>query len=57
MPSNKFPSPSYTKIIEPNTDSQIVTVPLERVEWGGRKVSQVKDIKNSMTLEHVPNKR
>lgn len=51
----KFPWPTYTKIIEPNSDKQMVSVPLEQVDIGGRKVSQVKDIKNNMTLKNIKN--
>jgi hypothetical protein len=52
-----FPS-GNTRIVEPNSDKQIVTVPLEKVEWGGRTTSikQVGGVKNSMTLEHVKSK-
>lgn len=35
MPSKNFPGPSYNKLIE--TDSQIVKVDLDIVEWGARK--------------------
>lgn len=55
MPSSKFPGPKYNQIIEPNSDSQIVTVPLEEMGFGARKKSQEKDIKNSMTIRHVGN--
>lgn len=56
MASPQFPGPKYTRIIEPNTDKQIVSVPLEKMGFGARPVSQEKDIKNSMTISHVPNK-
>jgi hypothetical protein len=51
----KFPWPSINKIIEPNSDKQMVSVPLEEVEIGGRKTSQIKDTKNSMTIKHIRN--
>lgn len=57
MASRKFPSPTYTKIIEPNTDSQMVSVPLEEMGFGARKKSQEKDIKNNMTIRHVGNEK
>ena len=56
MANPQFPGPKFTRIIEPNTDSQIVSVPLEDMGFGARKVSQEKDIKNSMTIKHIPNK-
>jgi hypothetical protein len=51
----KFPWPNINKIIEPNSDKQMVSVPLEQTEIGGRTVSQAKDIKNSMTIKHIKN--
>jgi hypothetical protein len=51
----KFPWPSINKIIEPNSDKQMVSVPLEVTEIGGRKVSQDGDRKNSMTIKHIKN--
>lgn len=52
-----FPG-SHTKIVEPNSDKQIVTPPLEKVDWGGRNTSirQVGAVKNGMTIEHVKSK-
>ena len=55
MASPKFPGPKYNSIIEPNSDKQIVSVPLEEMGFGARKTSQEKDIKNSMTIKHIPN--
>ena len=56
MASPKFPGPKYNTIIEPNSDKQIVSVPLEEMGFGARKKSQEKDIKNGMTIQHIPNK-
>ncbi len=52
-----FPS-GHTRIVEPNSDKQIVTVPLDHVAIGGRKssINQVGSVKNSMTIEHTKNK-
>ena len=55
MASPKFPGPKYNSIIEPNSDKQIVSVPLEEMGFGARKKSQEKDIKNGMTIKHIPN--
>lgn len=55
MASPKFPGPKYNSIIEPNSDKQIVTVPLEEMGFGARKTSQEKDIKNQMNLKHIKN--
>lgn len=55
MASPKFPGPKFNSIIEPNSDKQIVSVPLEDMGFGARKPSQEKDIKNSMTIKHIPN--
>ena len=60
MANDKVPfhPAAHTKIIEPNSDKQIVDVPLEHVGWGGRSSSirSVGQIKNGMTLEHVKSK-
>ena len=56
MASPKFPGPKFNTIIEPNTDKQIVSVPLEEMGFGARKTSQEKNIKNGMTISHIPNK-
>lgn len=52
-----FPG-AHTRIVEPNSDKQIVTVPLDHEGWGGRtsSIKQVGNVKNSMTLEHVKSK-
>lgn len=49
-----FPG-AHTRIVEPNSDKQIVTVPLNNVDWGARAttVRQAEPVKNGMTLEHV----
>lgn len=53
-----FMPQSHTRIVEPNSDKQIVTVPLEKVDWGGRRTSinQAGSVKNEMTLQHVKSK-
>ena len=56
MANPQFPGPKFTKIIEPNTDKQIVSVPLEEMGFGARKVSQDGSKKNDMTIVHIPNK-
>lgn len=60
MASDKIPffPGSHTRIVEPNSDKQIVTVPLEKVDWGGRAASikQAGNIKNGMTIEHTKSK-
>ena len=57
MASDKVPffPGAHTRIVEPNSDKQIVTGPLEHEDWGGRKASinQVGSVKNEMTLKHV----
>ncbi len=55
MAASKFPGPKYNSIIEPNSDKQIVSPPLEEMGFGARKTSQEKDIKNSMGLKHIKN--
>lgn len=56
MPSQKFPGPTHNRIIEPNTDKQINTVPLEKMGFGARPVSQMKPDDNSgLKLKHVKN--
>lgn len=55
MASPKFPGPKFNSIIEPNSDKQIVSVPLEEMGFGARKTSQEKDIKNQMSIKHIPN--
>lgn len=52
---NTFPGPKYNSIIEPNSDRQIITVPLETVDFGARAVSRKTDVKNSMNLKHIKN--
>ena len=56
MANPQFPGPKFTKIIEPNTDKQIVSVPLEEMGFGARKVSQDGSKKNDMTIVHIPNR-
>lgn len=53
----RFPAPTYTKIIEPNTDSQMVSVPLEEMGFGARKVSQEKTGPNGMRIKHISNEK
>lgn len=56
MPNPKFPGPNYNRIIEPNSDKQIVSVPLEDMGFGARKQSQVKPDDNSgLKLKHIRN--
>ena len=52
-----FPS-GHNRIVEPNSDKQIVTVPLEKVGWGGRAsmIKMVGNIKNMMSIEHTKSK-
>lgn len=57
MARSDFPSPKYNQIIEPNSDKQIVSVPLDQIDFGARKVSQ-NDSKTTtpsgiMGLRHV----
>jgi len=56
MANPKFPGPKYNTIIEPNSDAQIVSVPLTQMDFAARKVSQEKDIKNKMSISHIPNR-
>ncbi len=60
MASDKVPffPGSHTRVVEPNSDKQIVTVPLEKADWGGRRssINQVGSVKNEMTIEHVKSK-
>lgn len=60
MVSDKVPffPRAHTRIVEPNSDKQIVTVPLDYVDFGARAVTvrQAGEIKNSMTLKHVESK-
>ena len=49
--AGKFPWPYINKIVE--EDPQIIKVPMDYVEWGGRKSAQPENIKNNMSLEHV----
>ncbi len=51
--SGKFPWPYLNKIVE--EDPQIIKVPMDYMEWASRKSAQPKDIKNNMSVEHVPN--
>ncbi len=56
MATNNFPSPKYNSIIEPNSDRQIISVPLETVDFGARPVSRRTDVKSPiMSLKHVKN--
>ena len=51
-----FPGPKYNKIIEPNSDGQIKTVPLEEMGFGARKPSQ-ENTKNDFgkKIKHIRN--
>jgi hypothetical protein len=51
----KFPMPKYNKIVEPNSDKQIISVPLKQLDWGNRPVSQIKD-QQGPDISHIPNK-
>jgi hypothetical protein len=51
MPTNKFPSPGISHLID--EDSQIVKVPLDYMDTGARKSALPKNVKNQMTLSHV----
>lgn len=55
MADKNFPGPNYNRLIE--NDPQIVKVEMDQMGWGSRKSGQPKDIKNSMTIEHVGNKK
>ncbi len=56
MPSQKFPGPTYNRIIEPNSDKQINTVPLEQMGFGARKKSQMQPDSNSgLKIKHIRN--
>lgn len=50
-PNTKFPGPNYNQVIE--SDPQIVTVPLQNMEWGARKSAMPGSIKNSLSVQHV----
>ncbi len=52
----KFPGPTYNKIIEPESDRQIKTVPLEKMGFGARKTSQM-NAKNDYgkKIRHIKN--
>ena len=60
MASDKIPffPGAHTRIVEPNSDKQIVTVPLTTVDFGARNVTlkQVGEVKNGMTVKHVTGK-
>jgi hypothetical protein len=52
MAATTFPGPKYTKVIE--NDKQIVQVPLDVAEIGGRKVSTSQSVKNDITgIKHT----
>lgn len=54
MPNPKFPGPTFDRVIEPNSDPQIVSVPMDQNEIGGRKISQkVEKGRNIGTVRHV----
>lgn len=56
MANPKFPGPTYSRIIEPNTDKQIISVPLEDMGFGARKKSQVKPDDNvGLKIKHISN--
>lgn len=52
MPTNIFQDPSKTI---PKSDSQIVRVPLDTMDIGGRKEHLPASSKNDMSISHVPN--
>jgi hypothetical protein len=60
MPVDKVPfyPRNNTRIVEPNSDQQIVTVPLEHVDFGSRSTTtrQIGNVKNGMTIKHVESK-
>lgn len=54
MANQNFPGPKYNQIIE--KDKQIISVPLDNVDWGGRAVSTRTPVKNdTQTIRHVKN--
>lgn len=46
-----FPGPTVNRLID--QDPQIVKVPMDHMGWGSRASAMPKDIKNSMTINHV----
>lgn len=51
----KFPGPYMNTV--PDSDPQIVRVDLDHAEVAARPSAMPKNVKNRMTLSHVPNKR
>jgi len=54
MPNPNFPGPSINKLMD--SSPKIVRVDQANAEWGARKSSMPKNVKNSMTLSHVGGK-
>lgn len=51
-----FPGPKYNDVID--KDPQIVQVPLEVNEWGGRSVSQSSPTRtDTQTIKHVKSEK
>lgn len=51
MPNPNFPGPNMNRVID--TDPQIIKVPMDHTEFGGRTSAIPKNIQNQMTLQHV----
>lgn len=50
----KFPGPYMNTV--PESDPQIVRVDLENAEATSRPTAMPKDVKNRMSIVHIPNK-
>ena len=56
MANGPFPGPKYNDVID--KDPQIVQVPLEVNEWGGRPVSQSGSTRtDTQTIKHVKSEK
>lgn len=53
MANQNFPGPRFNQIIE--KDKQIISVPLDNVDWGARPVSTQTPIKNDQVIKHIKN--
>jgi hypothetical protein len=57
MSDNKiFMGPKYDKMIGIGEDPQIITIPIDATEIGGRKSAQPDKIRNAFPISHVENK-
>lgn len=50
----KFPAPTFNTI--PDNDRQIVRVDLDNMEWASRESAMPKDTRNSLSIQHIPNR-